>query len=542
MKKFKSALALLLCALMLLPTLSAGLAFAVGDVYPESEHYYSNNYYNEWVYTYPKEAEGLFVTFSKKTKTERADNFYGISFKSDEGISLGDVTDLWQTRKIGDYISIFDKNNNLIDVYQGDELSGETVYIPGNTFKISLTTDSSVTAYGFSIDRISDTVPEDTVGVLYDFGNGEIKTDIFDFDYLEKYYTRYDEESEDWILTAPLSPYWCGYTTDSGAVIGWEAEDKTVYSYAVEGGAYSIHAEEKVFPVDSEKGGIYRFTAVKTPVMLQKEDVYSFTNSSEYFSVDGNGGYYMTKESYLRLVASACIIHSVGPLALPASVLSTVLIGYPQMQWNGSCIGFTSTVCLQKKGILDVVKTVNQDGAKCINDLKPTKELINLINYYNGQASLTTVTKNKANRKTPKEFSRQLKKMFESVCAGNLVLMEFMQLGGNEGLYHGFALTGGYTDENGNHVLFYYDDNDQEYGSEGICSVCYIAPDFSEIYTGDYGALETILWTDEFEGYKSIDINSKSINPSYYWKEYIKHIVEIFKEWLEFYFFGALKK
>ena len=47
MKKFRKHLALFLCALLLLPAVSVNPAFAEGqDVYPESEHYYSNNYYN----------------------------------------------------------------------------------------------------------------------------------------------------------------------------------------------------------------------------------------------------------------------------------------------------------------------------------------------------------------------------------------------------------------------------------------------------------------------------------------------------------------
>lgn len=537
MKKFRKSLALFLCALMLLPAVSLSPAFAQEpDAYPESEHYYSNNYYNEWTYTYPKEAEGLFVTFSEKTRTECADNFTGISFESDEEISLKDVTEIWANKKIGDYISIFDEDNKLIGVYQGHSLSGGTVYIPGNMFKITLTTDSSVTAYGFSIDRISDEVPEDMIAVLYDFGNGKVETELSYLDMLESYYYR-DSDGEN-VLTAPLDPCWHGYIAGDGAVIGWEAEDKTVYSYDIENSTYGFYAEEKAFPVDDEKGGVYRFTAIKTPVTLKKEDVYSFTNSSEFFDIDGNGGYYMTKENYLRLIASACVIHGVGPLALPAAALSSVLIGYPKMNWNGSCIGFTTTVCLQKKGILDLVGT--QEGAKCVNDLKPTKELISLINYYNGQASLTTVTKNKANCKTPKEFSRQLEKMFESVCAGNLVLMEFMS--GGDFLnslstlsYHGFVFTGGYTDENGKHVLFYYDDNDYRYGNYGGCSVCYIDPDFSAIHTGDYGELETILWTDEFEAYKSVDIGGNDNSIFHYWKEYIGHIIEILREWIEFY-------
>ena len=207
MKKFRKYLALFLCALLLLPAVSVNPAFAEGqDVYPESEHYYSNNYYNEWTYTYPKEADGIFVTFSKKTKTEAADSFLNVSFENEDEISFEDVVTQWAEKKIGDYISVFDKDNRLIGVYQGNDLSGTTIYVPGNTFKITLTTDSSVTAYGFSIDRISDEAADDVIAVVYDFGNGKFETDVFDIDYLERYYC-YENEDGSSVLTAPLDSF-----------------------------------------------------------------------------------------------------------------------------------------------------------------------------------------------------------------------------------------------------------------------------------------------------------------------------------------------
>lgn len=539
MKNLRKYTALLLCVLMVLPVLSLNPVLAEEEnAYPESEHFYKNNYYNEWSYTYPDEADGLFVTFSDKTRTEETDSFSYITFGNKDEISFEDVMDGWGNNKIGDYISIFDKDNNLVDVYQGKELSGRTIFVPGNTFKISLTTDSSVTAYGFSIDDISTEVPEDSIIVLYDFGNGITKAECFDIDSLSRYYY-YDEESGITYDAAPFDYQWYGYIAGDGAVIGWRGEDGRVYDYDINEAMPNLKIGKTLFPLEDGKN-FYRFTSVKTPVTLNKDDVYNFINSAEYFGIDDNGGYYMTKKDYLRLVSSACIIHGVGPLALPAAVVSTILVGYPKFKWNGSCIGFTTTVCLQKKGILDLVGT--QEGAKCVNDLKPTSDLISLMNYYNAQAALTTVTKNKANYATEKEFSRQLEKMFKSVCDGNLVLMEFMSLSNVYGTYHGFVLTGGYVDQYGNHVLFYYDDNDEEYGSDGKCSVCYIDPEFSTIYTKHYGELETILWTDEFDSYKSIDINGKDNSVIHYWKEWIKHVFEIVREWIEYYILGAFKK
>lgn len=529
MKKFKSAIALLLCVLMLVPALSLG-SFAEGEeesLYPESEHYYQNNYYNEWTYTHPEEAEYLFITFSNETHTESG-RFFGYEMYFDSSlISLGDVISRWANHgKVGDYISIFDGNDNLIKVYQGFELSGKTIVVPGNSFKISLTTDATITAYGFKIDSISTEVPDGSFLTIVDFGNGKDK-EVYFGDYGGKIIIDSD---------------FYGKIIDGEAIIGLEYEDGTVYAPYEELGTYM---NSWFFgPETEENKQIYRFKAVKTPVTLEKSDVYSFTNSDEYFNVDGKGRYYMNKEDYLRLVASACVIHGVGPYALPAAVTSAILLGYPKFTWNGSCIGFTTTVCLQKKGIFDVVKT--QEGATCVNDLKPTSDLISLMNYYNAQAALTTLTKNQSSAKTPKEFSRQLKKMFESAESGNLVLLEYL-IGDSELnaignlAYHGFAISGAYTDSYGRHVLLYYDDNDARYGDEGICSACWIEPDFSAIHT-DYGDLQTIFWTDEFEAYKSIDYNGEDNSIKYYWIEYFSRIFKLLKEWFETYVADIFKK
>lgn len=528
MKKFKSAIALLLCVLMLVPALSLG-SFAEGEeesLYPESEHYYQNNYYNEWTYTHPEEAEFLFITFSDDTHTEPG-RFFGSDMYFDSSvISLRDVIERWsQYGKIGDYISIFDGNNNLIGVYQGWKLAGETIVVPGSSFKITLTTDATITAYGFKIDSISTELPDYETLTVYDFGNGKDKEVYLNDDYGSA-------------IIINAKSY--GKIVDGKAVIGWEYEDGTVYEPPVCGS----WTDWWYGPKTEDDKQIYRFKAVKTPVTLEKSDVYSFTNSDEYFNVDGEGRYYMKKEDYLRLVASACVIHGVGPYALPAAVTSTILLGYPKFTWNGSCIGFTTTVCLQKKGIFDVVKT--QEGATCVNDLKPTSDLISLMNYYNAQAALTTLTKNQSSAKTPKEFSRQLKKMFESAESGNLVLLEYL-IGDSELnaignlAYHGFAISGAYTDSYGRHVLLYYDDNDARYGDEGICSACWIEPDFSAIHT-DYGDLQTIFWTDEFEAYKSIDYNGEDNSIKYYWIEYFSRIFKLLKEWFETYVADIFKK
>lgn len=95
------------------------------EMYPESEHNYSNDAKLNYAFRYPN-ASSLAVTFSSKTLTEQ--NF--------------------------DFISIFDENGGLVGKYSGSQLAGETVEIPTGSFRINFTSDYSKTFYGFSIDSI----------------------------------------------------------------------------------------------------------------------------------------------------------------------------------------------------------------------------------------------------------------------------------------------------------------------------------------------------------------------------------------------------
>jgi hypothetical protein len=59
------------------------------------------------------------------------------------------------TEKRYDTVSIMDKNGNVVATYDGSVEPFWTVAVPGDTVKIRLKTDSSVTAYGFDIDKIA---------------------------------------------------------------------------------------------------------------------------------------------------------------------------------------------------------------------------------------------------------------------------------------------------------------------------------------------------------------------------------------------------
>ncbi|MGN0532237.1 MAG: leucine-rich repeat protein [Eubacterium sp.] len=90
----------------------------------ESEHPYTNNYDNTWTINKPN-AKRIAITFSKGTETESCD-----------------------------YIYLYDSENNQVGKYSGTNLAGKRVSVKGDTVKIRLVTDSSVTYYGFAVTNV----------------------------------------------------------------------------------------------------------------------------------------------------------------------------------------------------------------------------------------------------------------------------------------------------------------------------------------------------------------------------------------------------
>ncbi len=88
----------------------------------ESEHPYHNSSQMTWVYSQPSVSE-INLTFSEETELESG----------------------------YDYVEIYDSDFNLIKSYTGMSLAGETVKILGNKAILRLSTDSSVTKWGFKV-------------------------------------------------------------------------------------------------------------------------------------------------------------------------------------------------------------------------------------------------------------------------------------------------------------------------------------------------------------------------------------------------------
>lgn len=94
---------------------------------PESEHPYGNNMNQSWTYSIIG-AGALVIRFNENTQFE---NNY-------------------------DKLYITDKNGNSVgkSYYTGTELSGKEITVEGDTVNLKMTSDGSVTNYGFSIDYI----------------------------------------------------------------------------------------------------------------------------------------------------------------------------------------------------------------------------------------------------------------------------------------------------------------------------------------------------------------------------------------------------
>lgn len=115
---------------------------APGGAFPESAHPYANNFDFTWTFTLPGSPASINVTFDAQTKVENT----------------------------FDFIYVMDKNGVNISgsPFTNTTLAGATKNVVGDTVKIRLTTDSSVTFYGFKVTNVTagggggDTTPPTT--------------------------------------------------------------------------------------------------------------------------------------------------------------------------------------------------------------------------------------------------------------------------------------------------------------------------------------------------------------------------------------------
>ena len=103
---------------------------------PESPHPYPDNYDNTWTYTFSEAVSAINVTFDGQTWVEPG----------------------------YDYIYVMDGNGNDIagSPFTGTSLAGQTKQVSGRTVRIRLTSDGSVTGYGFRVNNVTGTTQQTT--------------------------------------------------------------------------------------------------------------------------------------------------------------------------------------------------------------------------------------------------------------------------------------------------------------------------------------------------------------------------------------------
>ena len=169
------------------------------ELYPESNHPYRNNENKTYFFSYPNATEYI-VKFSDLTELES--NF--------------------------DYVYIYNSDGNLVGKYTGTQLKSKEIIIKSNNFRIILTSDSSQTKYGFSIDKIVATVQDSK----------------FKCDYYEKIKTDHDYQVTDF---RSATCYNDGYNTYQCTICG---DTYTEYVFS-EGHNY---VDEVVYPTCTENG------------------------------------------------------------------------------------------------------------------------------------------------------------------------------------------------------------------------------------------------------------------------------------------------
>ncbi len=486
-KTLKKSLAIIL-VIATLCSFTSLFATATGAEYPESEHNYQNDFTGEWVYTHPEEVEGLYITFSKDTAFE-----YGDLYFADEEIPEEIADDIiWSPDgdfgwKEGDRLRI--STDYYYDSFEGDELSGETIYIKGSSFTLHLTTDGSITEYGFKIDRIADTPPEGTTVITYVLCD-HCKTscdvpcypgalslrdlmveDYDDYDFFDKM-TNYIDGSYCYHTSKDCPNYDKVFTM-------WIDEDGKAYTYG------------DIITPDNKT-----LTAQYTTVLLKRDEVFGFYHDDYSFDVSDEKEYYMSDE-HMRTMLSNMSKAYPALISIPFSI---VYLTYPQWRWKGSCYGMASTVYLQHHGLIDMLEGTE---ATCVRELEPTPDTISTINYYQFVSATLALCDNYGRNPGSKGYTEQLQKLYETVENGNVVLFSYAYEGSNAltDTGHTVLLIGAYTEPDGTKVLISYDCNYEDTSSHRF----YIDPEFKSI-----SGVDGFQWTAEYEQFKAFDINNEA--------------------------------
>lgn len=472
-----------------------GYCVSAADLLPESAHNYADDCYENWNYSYPGSAKGLYVTFSGDTYVEPRTGSYVFEAEtkstSDGTVTVGDVMNILPFAFKGDYIAVYDGNGNLYDTYTGDELAGRTLSVPGSSFRITLVSDSTVNYYGFKVTSVT-AIPD------------ELFTDV--------YYHTEGEESLDGSYP-PGYEYTVGYYEGDENFVGWSTQENGRVCYE-EGEEITL------------EGGRIDLYPVTVDLILDKDEIFCFNNSSYYFEDNGHEGYYLSDEDARTLQLQIYKNYGLGPV--PGPILSIVLATYPTWEWQGSCYGLSSVMALNHLGLIDVRTIQDTD---CLYDMELDDELMSVINYYQANAATSYLTENKAIIDGTLMYAQQLKSMYYSVAEGNLCIFTFYKDTVFISAGHTILLCGAYDDAQGNHIIIVSDCNRPWNYHDGTYDKIIITPDWTDAtYRGsDFGAFN---WTDDFTQFTSFDIDGDG-NPLDWYKTLFSHYINFLNAFVE---------
>lgn len=515
MKKIVSVfLALALCVPALLPAAAAG--------YPESAHDYENNCDLTWEYVHPAPAEGLFVTFSEDTYTEPGALKYALTGEPAQEELEAFLETGKGAEKEGDRITLYDRDGELFGWYTGSQLAGRTLYLPGDRFTVRLESDDSGVGYGFAVTRVTSEQPDDLSLVRYHIDGGEVCVPL--------------SAGEPVVL----NEYYRLRQVGDRIVVGWRtAEDDAYYYNATDFDEDTFSYPPARTGLTAAGGEILDLYAIECPISMTADEVFSFTNSSRYFSAELDG-YVLEKEHFLRLIADAYVtfgLTPVMPLVAPVTFYATYY--YPTMRFKGSCAGIVISEILQHEGKLDLL---SPQGVDTVAELAPDDHLLSTINFYGIQQNTYGIVPERAaiDPGTP-EYSAQLRALYETAASGRPVYF---------GLYsgqhpfkailkpwagkfqggHAVLVTGAYTDADGRHILIVCDSNSAAYGN-GYCNTLYIDADFTEIFFPDYfsAPLTGFSWTDGAPQYDSLPAEGP-IDPFAWHIEFFKNLLSLLRQ------------
>lgn len=524
MRNAKKTIAVFLCAVLTL----CCFAFpgAAEKALPESEHPYQNDFTAEWDCGVPG-AKGFYLTFSKDTVFEWGElTFTNITNGETETYTIPEWRELYETdrdsyiaisvlitvgvikvdEKPGDVLTLT-CGDEEIDSFSGDELAGRTLYIPHESVHLTLTTDAEGTDNGFTVTGVSASAPEGVKTISYSY-DGKTAEKIVCY-----------SEGE----TATAADI--GHVYDGRACIGWSdtVGDKAKYDAGDE--------------IEMTKDlSLY---AVYEDIILKPEEAYNFDNTYDPFTVKSypitkpSGEelfnyipYYMTKEDYAALLKNLSKVYALSPSMYPFAGTDLALAAsYPLRSFMGSCYGISITSALQHLGMIDMLPI--QAGAQNVRDLEPTPELVSFINYYQAQAMRGMIMDNVAVKPGSTNYTLQLRQLYDTVKAGNLVRFGFSLLQ-NPTPNHEILIIGAYDDLKGNHVLLTYDSNYGSYFAQNdIITTFVISPDFTYMESEQYNYVYSFYWSDDFSGFESFNVDGSG-NPFAFQKSLVARIKALF--------------